>query len=62
MALLWASELTEPGPTAADRDGKRLSMSEMVASIKVMPVYTGWLGVRRGRTTDQAPSAPTTRS
>ena len=62
MPLLWPSEMIEPGPTAADRDGKRLSMSEMVASIKDIPVYTGRLGVRRGRTTDQAPSAPTTRS
>ena len=62
MDLLWESEKTWPGPAAADRDGKRLSMSEMVTSIKVMPVYTGLLGVSRGRTTDHAPSAPTTRS
>ena len=62
MPLLWESENTEPDPAAADRVGKRVSMSEMVTSMKLMPVYTGWLGVRRGRTTDQAPSAPTTRS
>ena len=54
MALLWASERTIPGPAVADRDGKRLSMSEKVASINHMPVYTGWLGVRKGRMTDQA--------
>ena len=51
-----------PGPAVADSDGKRWSMFEMVASIKHMPVYTGWLGVRRGRTTDHAPSAPIMRS
>lgn len=62
IPLPGASERTRPGPAAAERDGKRLSMSEMVVSMKYMPLYWGWLGVRWGRTMDQAPSAPMMRS
>jgi hypothetical protein len=41
------SKQEEPGPAAADVGEKRLLMSEIVASINDLPVYTGRSGLRR---------------
>ena len=64
MRRAWRSPRAarEPVPTRGGRCGYLRLVWRIVRVRKKAPLYTGRVGVRRGRTRDQAPSAPMMRS